>query len=306
MNVFVVGATGAIGRFAVPALLRAGHQVTGVARNDAKAKQLVDVGAQSVAVSIFDHDALVEVLRGHEVVVNLATRIPPIKQMRDPAAWADNDRIRREASGIISDAAAEAGAAQLVQESITFPYPDRGDQWIDEEVPTDTPAALSATAVAEAAAHRFTERGGVGVVLRFAALYGPGSELTVTTARLARRHVAMTVGDPRGFVSAVHTADAGAAVAAALDAPAGTYNVVEDAPVTRRELGRIVGDAVGARPWLYLPGRFTKLAGQSGSAMARSQRVSNRKLRDTTGWAPAFPSAREGWADIVANGHDRG
>ncbi len=306
MNVFVVGATGAIGRFAVPALLRAGHQVTGVARNDTKAKQLADAGAQPVSVSIFDQDALVEVMGGHDAVVNLATRIPPLKQMRDPDAWAENDRIRREGSGIIAGAAAEVGATRLVQESITFPYPDRGDQWIDEEVPTDTPSSLSATTVAEAAAQRFTELGGTGIVLRFAALYGPGSEVTVASARLARRHIAMTVGHPNAYLSSVHMADAGTAVAAALEAPAGIYNVVEDTPVTRRELGRIVGEAVGARPWLYLPGRFTRLAGQSGSALARSQRVSNRKLRDATGWAPAFPSAREGWADIVANGHDRG
>lgn len=306
MNIFVSGATGAIGRFAVPALLRAGHHVTGVARDDAKAKQLVGAGAQAVPVSIFERDALVEVIRGHEVVVNLATRIPPLKQMGDPAAWAENDRIRREASGILAGAADAAGATRFVQESITFTYPDRGEEWIDENVPPETPASLSSTTAAEAAAHRFTELGGVGVVLRFGALYGPGSEVTIASARLARRHIAMALGDPKGYISSVHMADAGAAVAAAIDAPAGIYNVVEDAPVTKRELGHIVGAAVGARPWLYVPGRFTRLVGRNGSALARSQRVSNRKLRDATAWVPSFPSGREGWADIVAHGHDRG
>ena len=54
MKLFVTGATGAIGRHAVPALVAAGHQVTGVARSDAKAAWLHEQGADSARVSIFD------------------------------------------------------------------------------------------------------------------------------------------------------------------------------------------------------------------------------------------------------------
>ena len=35
--------------------------------------------------------------------------------------------------------------------------------------------------------------------------------------------------------------------------------------------------------------------------MARSQRLSNRRLRDATGWAPMYPSARDGWPTVVAD-----
>lgn len=306
MNIFVTGATGAIGRLAVPALLRAGHRVSGVARTDAKASQLVTAGAGAVRVSIFDHGALVSAMAGHDAVVNLATRIPPLKQISDPDAWAENDRIRREASATLAGAAVAASVGRFVQESITFTYPDRGQDWIDEGVPTETPASLGATTVAEAAADGLRATGGIGVVLRFGGLYGPGAETTVAAARLARRHLAMVLGHPGGYTSPVHMADAGSAVVAALAAPAGVYNVVDDEPVTRRELGRIIGRAVGARPWLHVPGRFTRLVGQQGSALARSQRVSNRHLRAATGWSPSFPSSRQGWADIVTNGHDRG
>ena len=31
----------------------------------------------------------------------------------------------------------------------------------------------------------------------------------------------------------------------------------------------------------------------------RSQRVSNRRLRDATGWCPRFPSRREGWSAVI-------
>ena len=42
---------------------------------------------------------------GHDVVCNLATRIPPTAHAARSAAWADNDRIRREASRHLVDGA---------------------------------------------------------------------------------------------------------------------------------------------------------------------------------------------------------
>ena len=69
MKLFVAGATGAIGRHAVPALVAAGHEVTGVARSDAKAAWLRERGARAAQVSIFDRAQLGEVVPGHDAVV---------------------------------------------------------------------------------------------------------------------------------------------------------------------------------------------------------------------------------------------
>ena len=159
MKVFVTGATGAIGRFVVPELVRAGHEVTALARTDEKAAQLEQQGARAARVSLFDEAALKDVLSGHDAVCNLATSIPSVAKSASMKNWAENDRIRREGSAAVVNAALAAGIGRVVQESITFMYPDRGADWIDESVPLDAPALGESVTVAEANAARFTRRG---------------------------------------------------------------------------------------------------------------------------------------------------
>ncbi|HMC68996.1 MAG TPA: NAD-dependent epimerase, partial [Mycobacteriales bacterium] len=93
--------------------------------------------------------------------------------------------------------------------------------------------------------------------------------------------------------------DAATAVVAALDVPAGTYNVVDDEALTKRDAARAIGAAVGKRPWVLLPGRLAALGGKNAEILLRSQRVSNEKLKAAAGWAPAYASAWVGWKAVV-------
>src|SRR5690242_1240913 len=98
MKVFVTGATGAIGSHAVPALVRAAHTVTALARTPEKAAQLSKQGASPMTVSIFDRAALTRAFKGHDAVVNLATAIPPTAKFMQTKAWTENDRVRKQGS----------------------------------------------------------------------------------------------------------------------------------------------------------------------------------------------------------------
>ena len=71
MNVFVAGASGAIGRPLVAELVRRGHAVTGMTRSDAGARALAALGAAVARVSAFDGAGLEGALRASraEVVV---------------------------------------------------------------------------------------------------------------------------------------------------------------------------------------------------------------------------------------------
>jgi nucleoside-diphosphate-sugar epimerase len=295
MKLFLAGGTGVVGTRALPALVAAGHEVTAVARSDAKADLVRALGGDPVTVDLFDRDAVVAAVLGHEVVVNLATSIPPLSKAARGSAWATNERLRRDASNHLVDGALATAAVRYVQESIAFPYVDNGDRWIDEDHPVDQVGPFTGARDAEAAAARFAEHGGVGVVLRFAQFYAPDSSHTKAFNATARRRVNPFLGPPGGYTSFVHAEDAGSAVVAALRAPSGTYNVVDDEPLTRAEAGGILAEVLGVKPPHTVPRVVQAATPASAKLLMRSLRVSNQRFKDATGWQPAHPSIRGSW-----------
>jgi len=301
MRIFVTGASGVVGRRVIPILLGDGHAVTAVARSPEQGAAFARAGAAVTRVSLFDHDRLVDAVAGHDAVVNLATHMPPsLPRMLVPGAWRENDHIRREGSANLVEAALVAGARRFVQESFAPVYADHGDAWIDECWPMEPARYNRSILDAEASARRFTESGGVGVVLRFGAFYGPDAKQLGPMILAVRHGWGLFPGPADSFCSSISHDDAATAVVAALRAPAGVYNVTDDQPLRHREYVDALADAAGA-PHPRLPPAWTARLGNSLIRMlARSQRISNRKLRETCSWSPRYPSAREGLPAAVA------
>lgn len=295
MKVFVTGGTGAIGTHALPALVAAGHEVSALVRTPEKAAAVRAQGADPVMVSIFDRAALSQSFRGHDAVVNLATSMPSMATFLFRRAWRPTERIRIEGSAAVVDAALAAGVPRLVQESVSMVYPDRGDDWIDEDVEPEPYPNARGNLAAEASATRFSKAGGSGIVLRLGLFYGPAARHSEQFLAMARHHVVPLVGDPQSYLSSIHMVDGGSAVAAALRVPQGTYNVVDDQPLTNREYAEALALAAGKRPWVRGPGRLALLVGDRMASLTRSMRVSNRRFREASGWQPRYGSAREGW-----------
>jgi nucleoside-diphosphate-sugar epimerase len=292
MRIFVAGATGVIGRRAVAQLIAAGHEVTGVARAPEKAAQLRQAGADAAEVSLFDPVALRAAVAGHDAVVNLATKIPTFTQAARDSAWEENTRIRVEGSRNLVDAALAAGASVFVQESIAFVYDDHGDAWIDAST-TELSASPFAEPVraAEANTARFTAAGGRGVVLRFGMFQAAESYHAASSFKAARRGFVLDLGDPNGYFPSVDADDAARAVVAGLDVPAGVYDVVDDEPITRRDTAAALARAVGRRKLRPVPG--ASLAASKAGPLVNSQRVSNGRFRDASGWRPTIGNRRD-------------
>lgn len=299
MQVFVTGGTGAIGGHTVPALVIAGHEVTAMARSDAKADVLRSQGATPTRVSLFDHAELTKALSGHDAAVNLASALPSPQRFVLESAWTECQRIRTEGSATVVDAALSAGVPRVVQESVAMIYHDGGDRWIDEDSPVDHYPIAVGNHAAESNARRFAESGRDAVILRFGLLYGPGAAHSEQVMALARRHIAFQAGRSDTYMSSIHLADAARAVVAALGCPAGAYNIVDDNPVTKKQNIEAMADAIGTKTWISGPGRLALLLGDRTTSMTRSVRVSNARFRAVTDWRPRYPSVREGYRSMA-------
>ncbi|MEP7112751.1 MAG: NAD(P)H-binding protein [Ilumatobacteraceae bacterium] len=293
-KVFVTGGSGVLGRRLVPRLVEAGHQVTAVARSEEKARTLRVVGATPTEVDLFDRSALRVALAGHDCVVQMATNIPTGPAATDPSAWRVNDSLRRVAAPAIAGAATDVGVGRYIQESITFPYVDGSDKWVDEEYERSYNSATDSVAAAEAAAAGVTNAGGVGIVLRFAMFMAPDSAHTASLYCAAQRGLFGLVGDLEGYVSFIHMNDAAAAVVAALAVPAGTYNVAEPDPVRRSEHRRALAGAVDRSQLEPIP---APSGGSGTNILARSHRISSQRLRDVSSWTPTVHCV-DHWKDV--------
>ena len=300
MKVFVTGATGAVGRPTVARLLAEGHDVTAVARTEEKAAALERAGARPAQVSLFDPDGLRSAMAGAEAVLNLATSIPVGAKAALPTAWRDDARIRTEGSRNLVDAALAVGAERFVQEGISFVYADGGADWVDEDFPIDPVRGAEPVLAAAGEAARFTAAGGIGIAFRFALFYGSSCAITQYMLDRARKGKVAMLGHRDAFVSRLHLDDAAAAAVAALRAPAGTYNVAEDLPVTHGESAEILARALGVGEIKFAPPVLPKVGGRPD--LLRSHRISNRRFKEATGWEPAYPDAWTGWPAVIASG----
>src|SRR3712207_1769949 len=125
MRVFVAGATGAIGRRLVPQLVEAGHQVTAITRSEEKLGMLYDLGAEAVLCDVYDAGRLGMVVARAEpdAVINQLTDLPQSLNPRKlKEYYAANNRVRREGTKNLLDAALGAGVRRFLVQGAAYWY----------------------------------------------------------------------------------------------------------------------------------------------------------------------------------------
>lgn len=309
MNVFVAGATGALGSHLVPMLIADGHEVTGMTRTAAKQDRIRRMGARPVVADALDPEAVAQAVAEAEpeVVIHELTAIDAGSVGRSiDKAFAQTNRLRTEGTDHLLAAARAVGARRFIAQSFAgWPYERTGGPVKTEEDPLQTSPPKGV--VETLGAIRYLERtvtgadGIEGVALRYGGFYGPGTSLGLDPVgeqiEMVRKRRLPMVGDGAGVWSLVHIRDAAAATAIAVErGEPGIYNVVDDDPAPVSVFIPELAKAIGAKPPRRLPRWLGRLiAGEAATVMMTEVRgASNAKAKRELGWELSYPSWRIG------------
>jgi nucleoside-diphosphate-sugar epimerase len=276
LKILVAGATGVIGRRLVPLLVQAGHTVSGITRHPERSESLSRQGAEPVVVDVFDADALRAAVAGERPDI-------VIHQLTDLSAedFQANARLRDVGTRNLVEAARAADVETMIAQSIAWVYEPGTTPAVEDD--TLDPAAPPYPGVA--ALEETVATMPRGVVLRYGALYGPGTWYAPDGAIADRvREGALSLTPV--WTCFVHVDDAASAALAALDWPAGPVNIVDDEPATAEEWLPVYSEAIGAPN-----------PGVARHAAAIGRPVSNAKARGL-GWKPTYATWRTGFAEI--------
>ena len=160
---------------------------------------------------------------------------------------------------------------------------------IDGSVVTEESPAESATPTSRIlqSAEKVTRGAGITVV-RSSGIYGPGRGVLFDKLK---RGEAVFEGDGLRWMNQIHQHDLVAALLhlSAMDIEAEIYNASDDTPVTQLDYYKWCAEFLGKPVPPFGPVNTQRKRGLT------NKRVSNVKLR-ATGWAPKYPSFREGIA----------
>lgn len=280
-----------------------GHRVVGLARDEKGRQTIRGLGGEAVVGDIFDADSLAAAAGHADVVVHAATSIPA-GVSRDRAGWELNDRLRREGTRALAEAAARVGAKTYIQQSVVWVARPADGSFFEEKTAVREPGELYRSAFdGEQIAAEAGEKYGFHVsVLRCGGFYAPDAHHTRALARgLLKRRLPL-IGAGEAVSANLHADDAASAFVAAAEAGwRGLWHVTDDEPTTVREMLFEFARGLGAPPPRRVPLWLARLVVPKVvlDFFTRSTQTSNRLFRAELGWSPRFPSFREGLEDVV-------
>ena len=312
MRIFVAGATGAIGRPLVSALIAAGHSVVGLTHAPAKTEAIRRMGAEPVVADGLDAAAVRAAVMASspEIIIHEMTDLTGASDLRHfNRTFAGSNRLRTVGTDHLLAAAREAGVRRFIAQSFCgWPYARNGvaikteaDE-LDPDPPEELRPTLEAIRYLEHAVTGSTQP--EGIVLRYGVFYGPDTGMLdhATIEQIRHRRVPL-IGDGGGWWSFVHVDDAADATVRAVERgrPGSTYNIVDDEPAEVREWLPALAQMLDAKPPFHLPAWIGRLvAGEHMVSMMTQVRAgSNIKARRDLDWEPLHPSWREGFSVIA-------
>jgi nucleoside-diphosphate-sugar epimerase len=284
MRALIVGC-GYVGLEVGRELVRQGHQVCGLRRNDRAASALRDAGLVPVTADITVPETLNTIPAEYDWVVCCVSATGG-----GPARYRE---VYVNGLGNLVAWLAVRPLQRFVYTSSTSVYGQTDGAVVDETSPTE-PAEETAQILLEAE-HLLlaaaSEREFPAVILRVAGIYGPGrgywlKQFLSGAARLE--------GRGERVLNMVHRDDVVGGVLAALQLgrQGEIYNLVDDEPVTQLACFEWLSEKLDRS----LPPRAPLREAEHGKRGLTSKRVSNRKLKTQLQYRFKYPAFREGFA----------
>jgi len=165
MKILVTGGSGFVGGHLCRELKSRGHSVTALSRRPSEGD--LPGGVEKAMGDVTAYDSLVEPMRGMDAVVNLVALSPLFK----PSGGDEmHDRIHRQGTQNVVDAAEETGVEKIVQMSALGADPDGATAYIR--------AKGAAEEIVESSSLRY-------VIFRPSVIFGDGGEFVPFTKKLA-------------------------------------------------------------------------------------------------------------------------
>ena len=307
MNVFVAGSTGVLGRRVVTDLIDRDHRVVGLTRDRRGDALIESLGAHPVRGDLFDPESMTRAAAGADVIVHAATAIPT-KTKPSIDDWRENDRIRVEGTKALIDAARNVNATKLILQSIVWVARQPDGPWFDEDATPNPDRTAQSALEAEQLAQQAADERGLGVsILRCGLFYGPDAAHTRTYGEMLQRGKLPIVGGGLlgrrdALLSHIHVDDAARAFADAVDADrTGLWHVVDDKPAAIADVFTHLADRLATPKPQRIPGWLARwfVGPDAVALMTQPMPTSNDRIRHDLGWAPTYPTYREGLAHVV-------
>jgi nucleoside-diphosphate-sugar epimerase len=285
MRIFVTGASGWIGSAVVPELVRAGHDVVGLARSDAAANAITARGAEVQRGSLEDLDSLHDGAAKSDGVIHLGF-------VHDFTQFERSVKVDETAIKTMGEALEGSNRPLLIASGVLALA--QGTLATERDAPDPNFPRAQAARYTVALA----DRGVRSAVVRFApTVHGVGDQgFIAMLIDIARdKGVSGYVDEGSNRWSAVHVSDAGKLVRLACEdaSPGSVVHAVADEGIPLRTIAEVIGrhlelpvasiaaaDALDHFGWLGLP-----LAADGAASSAFTQ--------DLLGWRPEEPGLIE-------------
>ena len=248
MRVFVTGATGFIGSAIVQELLKAGHQVLGLARSDASAKALADAGGEVFRGNLEDTDSLRKAAAAADGVIHTAF-------IHDFSTFEASANIDRQAIATIIDVLKGTNKPLVTTSGMLGLSPGKV---ATEDTDAAGSGVTSTRLATEALVLEAAAKGVRSSIIRLPpSVHGDGDHGFVPfIIAMARQHeVSPYIGDGQNRWPSVHRLDAANLFRLALEkgAAGSRFHGIGDTGIPTKEIATVIGQQLNVPVKSFTP-----------------------------------------------------